>query len=107
MQSASMTPAVAGDPLAAGEPTRERLAADERRWNRQNGRDWRRHRLHSSLLYDCSPRQQDESVERLESLSRTQVERSQRYEPSLRVVRGLYPFALDDVQKLPTLLARC
>ena len=104
MESARMAADVAAEALAAGDTSRERLAAYERRWNRERGPDWKRQRVVGELLYDFDARQQDRFVERVGRLSPAQLDRLQRYELTLSDLLELYPFAPADLRKGPKLL---
>jgi len=104
MESARMAADVAAEALAAGDTSRERLAAYERRWNRERGPDWKRQRVVGELLYDFDARQQDRFVERVGRLSPAQLDRLQRYELTLSDLLELYPFSPADLRKGPTLL---
>jgi len=104
MESARMAAGEAADALAANDTSRERLAAYERRWDRQKGRDWKRQRVVGELLYDFDARQQDRFVERAARLSPAQLDRLQRYELGLSDLLELYPFEAADLRKAPKLL---
>jgi len=104
MESARMAADTAIDALAAGDTSRERLAAYERRWNREKGPNWKRQRVVGELLYDFDARQQDRFVERADGLSPAQLDRLQRYELSLSDLLELYPFSPADLRKGPKLL---
>jgi digeranylgeranylglycerophospholipid reductase len=104
MASAAMAADTVIDALERGDVSREALAAYERRWNRERGQAWRTQRMVGELLYDFSPAQQDGFVRRAGALSEPQLRRFQQYELTLRDLLGLYPPALKDLRKLPTLL---
>jgi len=104
MASAAMAADTVIDALARGDSSREALAAYERRWNRERGRAWRTQRMVGELLYDFSPAQQDGFVRRAGGLSEPQLQRFQGYELTLRDLLQLYPPAVGDLRKLPTLL---
>jgi digeranylgeranylglycerophospholipid reductase len=104
MESAEMAAAVATRALAAGDVSRSFLAAYERRWNREQGRKWKTQRIAGELLYDFDADQQDRFVASAGRLSARQLDRLQRYELSAGDLLELYPFRLEDVAKVPTLL---
>ncbi|MFB6151483.1 MAG: NAD(P)/FAD-dependent oxidoreductase [Haloarculaceae archaeon] len=104
LESAEMAADAVLDALAAGDPSRERLAAYEERWNAARGRHWRRQRLVGELLYEFGPDQQRRFVENVGRLSPPQWERFRRYEPTLRDLLALYPFSLQDARQVPKLL---
>lgn len=104
MESATMAADVAIEALAAGDTSRERLAAYERRWNDEKGRFWKTQRAVGELLYDFDRDQQDRFVRKVGNMSDAQVERLQRYELTIPDLLGLYPFALTDLRKVPALL---
>jgi digeranylgeranylglycerophospholipid reductase len=104
MESAEMAAAVVLDALRAGDTSRERLAAYERRWNERKGRRWRTQRIVGELLYDFDPDQQERFVRAAGRLSPAQLDRLQRYDLTLRDLLGLYPFRPGDLRKLPALV---
>lgn len=104
MQSAEMAADAALDALAAGDTSRERLAAYERRWNDEKGRHWKRQRAVGELLYDFDAGQQDRFVRAAGDLSDEQVRRLQRYELTIPDLLGLYPFTPGDLTRVPALL---
>ena len=104
MESAEMAADVAIEALDAGDTTRERLAASERRWNDRKGPYWKLHRAFAGLLYDFDADQQDRFVRRMGSLSPATAERFQRYDLTLRDVVGLYPFKPGDLRKVPAVV---
>jgi len=104
MESARMAADVALDALDAGDVSRERLTAHERQWNAENGHQYRLQRLVGNLLYDFDADQQRRFVRNVGRLSETQLDRFERYEPTVRDLLDLYPAAPRDARKLPTLL---
>jgi len=52
VESAEMAATVAIEGVTAGDLSREFLSAYERRWNRENGTDWRLQNILGELLYD-------------------------------------------------------
>jgi digeranylgeranylglycerophospholipid reductase len=104
MQSAEMAADVALDALDAGDVSRERLAAYERRWREEKGRAWTLQRVVGELLYDFDADQQDRFVRKVDGLSPAATERLRTYELSFRDLVGLYPFAPKDLVKVPRLM---
>lgn len=104
MESARMAADAAIRALDAGDTSRKALLEYERRWNREKGRKWKTQRILSELLYDFDERQQNRFVERTRRLSEAQLDRFQRYEPTLRDLLALYPLDPRDVLKTPRLL---
>jgi digeranylgeranylglycerophospholipid reductase len=104
MESARMAADTAIEALLAGDTSRERLSAYERRWNREKGPKWRTQRVVGELLYDFDPGQQDAFVERTGRLSAAAADRLQRYDLHARDLLSLYPFRSKDLRKVPTLL---
>jgi digeranylgeranylglycerophospholipid reductase len=104
MESARMAADVAIDALDADTPTRETLAAYERRWNSLNGSNWKTQRIAGELLYDFDADQQNGFVRRVGQLSDGQVRRLQEYNLTIRDLQQLYPFKPGDISKVPTLL---
>jgi len=104
MESAEMAAAVAIEALDAGDCSRRRLAAYERRWNREKGSKWKTQRVVGELLYDFDAGQQDGFVERSGDLSGAQLDRLQRYELTIGDLLDLYPFRVGDLRKVPTLV---
>lgn len=104
MESAEMAADAAIDALDAGDTSRERLAAYERRWNDEKGWQWKVQRIVGELLYDFTPAQQDRFVRNSGQLSDEQATRLQQYELTVGDYLSLYPFAAGDLRKVPTLL---
>jgi digeranylgeranylglycerophospholipid reductase len=105
MESARVAANVVLGALNAGDVSRERLAAYEHRWNAENGHRYRLQRLVGNLLYEFDADQQRRFVENADRLSAAQLDRFERYEPTVGDLLELYPYALQDVRKLPTLLS--
>jgi digeranylgeranylglycerophospholipid reductase len=103
VESAEMAATVAIEGVTAGDLSREFLSAYERRWNRENGTDWRLQHILGELLYDFDADQQDHFVENCGRLSPAQLDRLQRYDLTLRDLLGLYPFSIADLVKIPRL----
>ncbi|WP_324757278.1 NAD(P)/FAD-dependent oxidoreductase [Haloarcula sp. GH36] len=103
MESAEMAADVAIDALRAGDTSRSRLAAYERRWNDEKGGAWKLQRAVGELLYDFTSTQQDRFVRAAGGMSPTQLDRLQRYELTIPDLLELYPFRLADLWKVPTL----
>ncbi|MWG36044.1 NAD(P)/FAD-dependent oxidoreductase [Halomarina oriensis] len=104
MESARMAADTAIEALLAGDTSRRRLAAYERRWNREKGSKWKTQRVVGELLYDFDAGQQDAFVERTGRLSDAAADRLQRYDLSVRDLLSLYPYRRRDLRKVPTLL---
>ena len=104
MQSAEMAADVAVDALDAGDPSRERLAAYERRWREAKGRAWKLQRIVGELLYDFDADQQDRFVRKANGLSPAATERLRTYDLRALDLVGLYPFDPKDLVKVPTLM---
>ena len=101
MESARMAADVAVDALDAGDCSRDRLAAYERRWNAEKGDEWRLQRIVGELLYDFDAGQQDEFVRSSGAFSQAGLDRLQRYELTLADLLRLYPARASDLSKLP------
>ena len=106
MKSAEMAADAVCDALDAGDTSRERLAAYERRWNEQRGGHWRRQNLVSHLLYGFDADQQRRFAEKMGALSPAQVDRFETYDLTLRDYLSIYPYSLRDLGRLPGVLRR-
>ncbi len=104
MESARMAADVAVRALDEGDTSREGLLEYERRWNHEKGRRYRTQRILSELLYDFDERQQDGFVRKSRKLDEAQLDRFQRYEPTLRDLLALYPLDPRDALKVPKLV---
>ena len=103
MESAEMAADTAIEALRAGDTSRSRLAAYERRWNDEKGGAWKLQRAVGELLYDFDPGQQDRFVRAAGGMSPAQLDRLQRYELTIPDLLELYPFQLSDLWKAPAL----
>jgi digeranylgeranylglycerophospholipid reductase len=104
MQSAEMAADVALDALDAGDVSRGRLGAYERRWNEEKGRAWKLQRIVGELLYDFDADQQDRFVRKANGLSPAATERLRTYDLGVLDLLGLYPFDPADLAKVPRLM---
>ncbi len=104
LESAEMAVDAVADALRAGDPSRERLAAYERRWNDRKGSKWKTQRVIAELLYDFDAGQQDGFVRNVGRLSEEQAAAMRRYELSVRDLLSIYPPRLGDLRKAPTVL---
>ncbi|MFB6140744.1 MAG: NAD(P)/FAD-dependent oxidoreductase [Halosimplex sp.] len=106
MNSAEMAADAVVDALDAGDVSRERLAAYERRWKRDRGRHWRRQNLISHLFYGFDADQQRRFVQKIDGLSPAQVERFEAYDLTLRDYLSVYPLSGRDLLRVPRVLRR-
>ena len=104
MASARMAADVVLDALAAGDVSGERLAAYERRWNAEHGYHYHLQRLVGKFLYRFDADQQRRFVENSARLSRSQLDRFEAYEPTVRDLLDLYPLAPRDLGRIPAVL---
>lgn len=104
MESAEMAAEIVLEALRQGDTSRQFLSAYEERWNQEKGAKWKTHRIVGELLYDFDADQQNQFVRRLGQLTDEQAKRLQKYELTVTELLSLYPFNLEDLPKIPSLI---